>query len=793
MKITFDWLKDHLQTNLDHNEIAEILTNLGIEIESIVDNYQKFHDFTVGFIKNAKPHPDADKLKICEVDMGDRILNIVCGAENARAGIFVAVAHVGATLPSNNKSIKQSVIRGVASEGMLCSADELALEDHISSGILELPHESRIGDGIAKALKIDYVIFDISVTPNRADCFSVRGLARDLAAAGAGTLLPLPDLNDYTDATFVNPTTVDIQTPNCLYFSTIAIRGVSEGKTPDYMVRRLSAIGQRLIHFPVDVANYICFDIGQPLHVFDLDKVSGNIIVRESFGTEKLQTLNGNETNLPAGTIVVTSEEKIHSIAGIMGGEASAFSDHSQNILIEGAYFNKVAIARAGQAMRLSTESRTRFERGVDPELIEYAVRYATSLIAGKESHKVSNINRYGTLPVNKNTITLTYAKFHALTNLEQSDFLKAAATIEKLGLVSHKSSSDEVIFESPSWRHDLSIEEDIIEEIVRIKGYNSIKDEELEKKDPICKEYSIDKISDSLAYNNYCEVKTFSFIDEKTALLFAEREKHLVIQTPVTKEFTTMRPSIIASHLKAIKIAQSKSQKNSKIFEVGKRYYRTPFAGDIVEESTLTATIAEHNHRRTWRYQNENVSVFDVKEILEKILNMNIQGFRAIQEAPEYYHPGRSGSYVFQEDLVVAHFGEVHPSILREFDIAGPIACFELFLKHIPELIVFRQKPPFVVSPYQLTTRDFSFVVKNDVSSDDVVNSIKKLKLADVIDISVFDVYKSESIGAKNKAIALEVTMQSDKSTLTEADILEISNKVTESVFKTCGGTLRQ
>ncbi|MDR1476483.1 MAG: phenylalanine--tRNA ligase subunit beta [Holosporales bacterium] len=791
MKFTFDWLKDHLQTDLSYREIADMFTNLGIEVEEILDNVLKFQDYAIGFIRNAKPHPNAERLQICEVDIGDRVLNIVCGADNARSGIYVVVAKVGALIPSTATRLKKSTIRGIESEGMMCSAEELLLEGGRIAGIIELAQDSVIGGNVAQALKVADVVFDISITPNRADCFSVRGLARDLAAAGAGKLLPLPLLNIAEN--IENPTNVDVRTGNCSYFSTMAIKGIS-GRTPDYIERRLRAIGQRLIHFPVDIGNYICFDLGQPLHIFDLDKVSSDLIVRESVAGEKLKTLNGEETILPNGAIVIASEDKILSIAGIMGSEASAFSENSRNILIEGAYFDKIAIARAGQFLRINTDSRTRFERGIDPDLVEYSVRYAASLITSNCSGMVSNIKKYGSLPTNRTIVTLTFGKFQALTGLNHEDFMKSKEITERLGMTVKRAGSEEMVIESPSWRHDIGIEEDLIEEVVRIVGYNKIEDQELEKKEPISKVYTLDKIADSLIFNDFYEVKTFSFVDTKTASFFAEQENHILITHPATSEFTTMRPSVIASHLKAIRLAQSKSQKNGKIFEIGKRYRKSHSEmHDLVEENTVTATIAEDKTNRTWRCRSEDVSIFDIKESLEKILNMTVSGFRLVPEAPEYYHPGRSGSYIIQKDSVIAHFGEIHQSVLSELDITGPVVCFELFLDCVPELVVFKQRAPLKLSQYQPTIRDFSFIVKKKVRSADVVNAVKRLKLDYVTHVSIFDVYESELIGSENKAIGFEVVMQSDRSTLTEMDISEISNKIIESIAKNCEGILRQ
>lgn len=787
MKFTFDWLKSHLKTDLSYEEIAEHLTSLGIEVEEIIDNSKKFENFVVGFIESAEKHPNADKLRICKVDIGTEKLQIVCGAKNARAGIYVAVAKVGAFIPAFNERLKKSTIRGVESQGMMCSTDELLIQGDGIDGILELENSPTPGQDLASALNLNEIVFDVSLTPNRADCFSVRGLARDLAAANAGELLDLENFELCEN--IENPIDVEIKTPNCEYFSTLVIKGVA-GKTPDYIARRLQAIGQNLINLPVDVANYICIDVGQPLHIFDLDKLPRKVFVRDSRQGEILETLNNKLTTLPDGAIVVSTENEPLSIAGIMGGKPSSFTEHSSNILIEGAYFNKVAIAKAGQKLRLCSDSRTRFERGVDPNSVELAMKYTAAILSKSCDCQVSGINRYGKLPSNNHVITLTFAKFQALTDLTTEDFLNSVSILKKLGLTIKSSNDKEIIAETPSWRHDLEIEEDLIEEILRIMGYDHIKEKELDKREPVIHSYLADKLSDALAYNGCYEVKTFSFIDKKTAELFAPTQDILEIQDALTSEFAVLRPSIIASHLKCLKNSQNKSQHDLKIFEIGKQFRKCN--GEIKESTVLSGMFSENLKERNWRSKQENVSIFDIKSILEKLLNLTHVNTRLVASAPSYYHPGRSGTYIFQKDTKLAYFGEIHPLILSALGITGPVVCFELFLDHLPEMLDSKVKKPLTISQYQATIRDFSFIVKKSILANDVLNAINKLKINEVKNIKIFDIYESEAIGADNKAIAFEVLLQSDKSTLSEEQINTISQKIIDSISKNCNGTLR-
>lgn len=787
MKFTLGWLKNHICTTLSAYEIAEKLTDLGIEVEEIIDNSKKFENFVVGYIKTAVRHPNADKLQICEVDIGDGTLSIVCGGKNARAGISVVVALVGAIIPSSGGALKKGSIRGVDSQGMLCSTDELLVEDDGIDGIIELVQGYIPGTPAVRALGLDDIIFDVSITPNRADCFSVRGIARDLAAAGSGTLLPLK-IREIKEQ-FKNPIEVNVKTDDCLYFSTCALKN-AVFETPSYIAKRLSDIGQKLISGPVDVANYVCVDIGQPLHIFDMDKLGNGLVVRNARQGESLKTLDGKETVLPDGAIVIADEHGPLSIAGIMGGEGTSFFENSKNILIEAAYFDKVAIAKTGQMLRLNSESRTRFERGIDPQGVDIAMQYTLSIISSACNCLVSDLRKCKSVPKNINTIELTLSKFTALTGLDSNDFKESINILKRLGCVIINTSNESIVLETPSYRHDLKIEEDIIEEILRMVGFENIDEVELEKKDPIIQTYMVDKLADALVYNGYHEVKTFSFVNEKAALCFAKKDSLIGIVNPLTVDFATLRPSAIPGHLKAIKDSQNKSQRNSRIFEIGKNFLNID--GKILEESVLTATISEKKITRSWRENPRDVTVYDIKEDLERLLSICLSGYRISVEAPEYYHPGRSGSYIIQKDTCIAHFGEIHPSILAEFGVDGPVVCFELSLDKVPEFVSTKVKNPIVLSQYQPITRDFSFVVSKNILAVKILDTIKKLKIEEIKKVSIFDVYESEAIGADKKAVAFEILMQSDRETLGEDQIKKISNEIIRAVSSECGGVLR-
>jgi phenylalanyl-tRNA synthetase beta chain len=671
--------------------------------------------------------------------------------------------------------------------------------------------DSTPGTPLAKALDIDDIVVEVSVTPNRADCFSVRGLARDLAAGGAGKLRPLPDL-DVNVSNDIDYRDVVIDTADCKYFSYRIMHNIDAVLTPAIVASRLPLIGQKLILGPVDIANYVCIDIGQPLHMFDLDKLPNKLFVKNATGNEKLQTLNNEETVIAEGAILISTAEKPLSIAGIMGGTDSACSTATKNILIEGAYFDKVAIARAGQKMRLLSDSRTRFERGVDPNAVNVGVDLAVSLILSRSpASVVSETKKFGKLPDNSNEIVVTFERFKNLTLFSKKEWAKAREILEKLeikvlefgdfstnspkealSIEVEECNSDFIRVKTPSHRHDLEIQEDIIEEVLRIIGFNNIVGEKLEQRSPIIKRYTEDVVSNILTSSGVFEIKTFSFIHKDMALLFEKEDNLVFIERPQTVDFSTMRPSLVGCHLRALKNNQAKSQKNNKFFEIGRVFKQKD--KEIIERNVITATFSEKLHNRSWLRSQEDVSIFDVKELLEKILNtIGTKAYKiSTEQIPEYYHPGRKGAFTIHNGELLAFFGEIHPSIVADLNINGPIVCFELFLDKLPKTLSSAKKNPVELSPYQPVTRDFSFVLSKSTKAVDIVSSIEKLKIKEITSINVFDIYETETFGADKKALSFEVTMQSSKNTLSDEQIKEISDKIIHTITKQLGGVLR-
>ena len=791
MKFTFNWLKDHLTTNLNYIEISEKLTSLGIEVENITDYSKILDKIIVGKILTADKHPNADKLHVCKVDVGYREpLNIVCGARNARADIYVAVALEGAIIPRNNNVLKKGSIRGIESQGMMCSYSELNMEDptNTDDGIIELPELSVIGQPVYKALGLDDIVFDVSITPNRADCFSVRGIARNLAAAGCGEIL---DLNiGEIEATIDNNVTLRLETNNCHYFSTLAIDAF-HGKTPNIIANRLKLIDQKLISCPVDIANYICFDIGQPMHIFDRDKLKCDIHIRDSKTGEKLATLNGGKIEtLPEGAIVASSDTEVLSLLGIIGGESTAVSNDSKNLLVESSYFDKIAITKAGQYLHIVSDARTRFERGTDPNNVEVSTKYFVYLLSQAcPSIKISKINSVGALPNNTYEVTLTFNKFNVLTNLGIDEFRKSKNLLSNLGCTILDYNDDYIRVKTPSWRHDLHIEEDLVEEVLILMGYDRIQSIPMAYNTPIMTHDIDDKLIDALIYNGYYEVKTFSLIDKKTAELFTDN-KHIVnISDVLSSEFAVLRPTLVASHLKSVLQAQNRSQNSLKIVEIGKQFH---IANDnIIEEKVLVGTVAELTNSKHWLHKNK-LSVFDIKEDLEMLINIIDPNVRINDNAPEYYHPGRSGSYIYHKDTKIAQFGQIHPAILSALDIKGNVMVFEIFLDKIDNNKTKKIKKPIVLSQYQPVTRDFSFTLHKSVTASKLIECINKLHIHEIKDINIFDVYESETLGNDKKAIAFEVLLQSNIETLKDEQIQAISDKIINSITVNCNGILR-
>lgn len=784
MKFTLNWLKDYLETTATVTQITEALINLGLEVEGVEDPAERLKGFVVAQVETVERHPNADRLNLCQVNDGQGpLVQVVCGASNVRQGMKVAFAKIGTVIPVTGQPLKPGVIRSVDSHGMLCSAEELLLEAE-SEGILDLETSLPVGSDLASALDLNDVVIEVSLTPNRSDCFSVRGIARDLAAMDMGTLKPLPKRIINSDQSY--PLKVTLSDSACPYFTGRIIEGVKNGASPQWLQKRLKAVGQRSISTIVDVTNYICLDQGRPLHAFDADKIQGALQVRPAKDGESLEALNDQTYSLKKGMITVSDDTGVLSLAGIMGGKSSACDETTTRIFLESAYFDPINIALTGQNLNLHSDSRTRFERGVDPQEVVNGLDQATHLILEHCGGIASKIIEVGQIPVNVHEISLSQQKLTAVSGNKNLTLDTVRSSLEKLGLKAIDQTLEKITLTTPSWRHDLQIDIDLIEEILRLDGYDKIETVSLPLQQfnkPIKIEQLIRK---SLCQRGFDEVYTWSFTDAQTAEWFG---KGIELGVPLNQEMAVLRPSLLGGILKAITTNQSKSQFNSVFFEIAHQFQNIQ---DKINEETVAAGIRSQNtSTRHWSLQPRVVDIFDVKADVQNTFDfLGIQGYQLEASGPDYYHPGRRGTFK-QGPKILAYFGELHPTVLSNFDLKGPVVGFEIFIERLPPLSV-KAKGPLHLSPYQAVIRDFGFIVPADLKADLLIKTIQKIDKNLIQDVQIFDVYQGDKLEKDKKSIAVEVRLQAIDRTLSDKELEQFSDAVIESVSKNCGGILR-
>jgi len=786
MKFTLSWLKDHLDTTASLADISKMLTAIGLEVESVTDASESLKAFTVAKILEATRHPEADKLQVCKVQSNNGELQIVCGAPNARAGLYVALAQEGAFIPGANFTIKKTKIRGVESNGMLCSFEELGIAGD-SSGIIELP-EAPIGSPVADALGLNDPLIDIAITPNRADCLGVRGVARDLAAAGLGTLKPLEIPTIASKG--ASPISVSITTSNCQQFIGATISGVKNGESPEWLKSRLTAIGLRPISALVDITNYFTYDLGRPLHVYDAKKLSGNITVRDAKAGEKIKALNGKEYELPAGACVIADDKAPVAIGGVIGGEESGCTETTTDVFLEVALFTPSHVAKIGRELQIDSDARYRFERSVDPAFVEDGAKLAIAMIQKLCGGTASDLVQAGATPEWKRQIKFSISRAASLGGVHMSED-KVKRILADLGFTGNNP------YTPPSWRADVEGEADIVEEVLRINGYDNIPVMPLPKLE-VVKLSAPDRTLQAkrhLANTGYLEVCSYSFIPAAQAKRFAGGSEALQLANPISEELSDMRPNLLPNLLVAAQKNQHRGLKDLRLAEVGLTYQDpTPTGQQTVATGLLTGTIASHAVDGVlFKTTNAPVDAFAAKRDMMALLSaFGIQKCEISTGAPAWYHPGRSG-VVKQGKNILAIFGELHPAILKEFDIDTPAAAFEIFLNAIPTpRAKTKARPTLVLSDYQAVTRDFAFVVDNKVQAAELVKAIASAEKNLITDISIFDVYAGKGIEEGKRSIALQVTLQAPDRTLLDAEITTVASAITASVQKAVGGTLR-
>ncbi len=786
MKFTYNWLKAFLDTNLTAKEIAIELTALGLELKSYVDRADDLSIFKVAHIEEAKPHPNAEKLKICTVNDGTSKLQIVCGAPNARTDLKVVLAPIGANIPNSNFSIKASEIRGEKSQGMLCSGEELLVSGHDNSGIIELPNDAKIGDSILPYLGLDDITLEIELTPNRSDCFGVYGIARDLAAKGLGKLKSISAKE--TISNFKISITPEIRTKDVELLAVREIKNINNIASPTWLQNLLKNSGMEPISAIVDITNYINISYSRPMHAYDYSKLGKKLIAHNLESEAQFLALNGKEYELSKPDLVISDDKEVLAIAGIIGGESSKCSTDTTHILLESAVFNKIAVSKAGRKHNILTDSRTRFERGIDHNQTINLLELATSLIIDICGGEASEIAYAGKEAEEKRKLDFNWSLLSKRIGIALEKH-KAIEILSSLGF-EIEGTGDVLSLVIPSWRHDINIEEVVAEELVRIVGYDNIPLKELPLKvsferllsDKQRRTEDSRRLISNLGYH---EVISWSFMSSKIAEKFADFNKFMMIENPISSYLDYMRPSIIPNLLEILSNNIKRSVSNLSIFEIG------PIFSKEAEILTVSALAFD----KQFQSNIEHGAFLELKSHLDVIIKdlgikpekLQIDG----SSAPQYYHPGRSASLKLGKEII-AYIGEVHPSITSLYDIKARPYIFELFLEKLP---VPRSKngrrPKITLSPYQKIFRDFAFILDIETKAGDLIRNISSLDEM-IKDVEIFDIYNGPNLPEGKKSIALRVSIQSDEKTLLDEEIEIISNKIIEIVKNKLSGELR-
>jgi len=789
MKITSNWLKEHLDTKLDENQIIEKLTDVGLEVESVEKQSGEFDDFIVAKILKAEKHPDADKLKVYDVDVGkENPVKVVCGAPNAIEGLLTIYAPPGSVIPKNQMKLVVSKIRGVSSYGMLCSESELNLSDE-SDGITELSSndfKDKIGDNYFPKKNLN--VIDISITPNRPDCLGVRGIARDLAAAGSGKFKNLEEKKLKQDG----KQTVNVKIENdqaCTVFGSCLITDVKNVESPDWLKEKIISIGQKPISAIVDITNYVMLDLNRPLHAYDVDKIDKEIIVRNSKKDETFKALDNKEYKLEEGMCVISDATGVLGLGGIIGGTRSGTELNTKNILIESAYFSPRSIRKSSKILNIDTDAKFRFERGIDPLSIEQGLKKAVSLIqeicGGIASEfDIQKIENYKNKSLEFDPIL-----FEKITGvkIEKNEIIKI---LDDLGF-EIKEEKKILDLKIPSWRPDISQEVDVVEELIRIKGYdqiNMIEPQKVREKETLNKKQKLFHfLQRAVASKGYLEAITWSFTDSKINQLFIEKNKEIKIVNPISSDLDVLRSSIFSNLIIHLNKNLGRGFKDLSIFEIG-----PTFLGEKPgEQQTVVGGLKSgKNSRQNWLEKERLVDVFDVKsDVIQCLTEAGYDKDKLYFdiETPSYYHPGKSGRVFLNKgkEKIIAFFGDIHPNILKKLDIkTEALVGFEIFLDNIkqPKKSLKDQKTQYKFSDFQKSERDFAFILDKNFQVQELIDVISSVDKDLIKSVKVFDVYEGKNIEEDKKSVALNVTIQSSEKTLNEEDL----NKINQTIIST-------
>ncbi|MCB2102130.1 MAG: phenylalanine--tRNA ligase subunit beta [Rhodobacterales bacterium] len=800
MKFTMSWLKDHLDTDASVQEIADALTMLGLEIEEVVDRSAGLESFVTARVVTAEPHPNADKLRVCTVDNGTETFGVVCGAPNARAGMVGVFAASGAYIPGTGITLKKAAIRGVESNGMLLSEREMGISDD-HTGIVDLPADTPIGQPAVAALGLDDVLIDIAITPNRGDCLGVRGVARDLAAAGMGTLKPLAA--EPVPGAFASPVAVNLNLPEgardaCPYFVGRYIRGVKNGPSPQWVQDRLRAVGLRPISALVDITNLMTLEYGRPLHVFDAAKVTGNVQARLATPGETLLALDGKEYTLDGEMTVIADDARAEAIAGVMGGEESGCTEATTDVFLECAWFDPIRTAMTGRKLQLQSDARYRFERGIDAAFMVDGTEIATRLILDFCGGEASHLVIAGAEPAWQRSIAFRPARVAALGGADvPEDEIRRILSVLGFGITGD---GDSLSVSVPAWRNDIVGEADLVEEVVRVFGYDNIPAVAMERQTDLpvvvltLAQQRRSRVRRLLATRGLVEAVTYSFMPAERARLFGGGQESVILVNPISADLDVMRPSILPNLMADAGRNADRGVADAALFEIGPQY-----AGDAPEDQVMVAAAVRSGRtgHRNWAQAPRPVDVFDAKADALAALDAAgapVDKLQVFAEAPAWYHPGRSGTLRLGPKTVLAAFGEVHPRILKALDVKGPMAAVEVFLDAVPEPKAAKSaaRPHLELPNLQPVERDFAFVVGRDVPAAKVIAAARSADKGLIVDVRVFDLFAGGSLGADEKSLAVNVVLQPLEKTLTDADLEALSGKVVASVEKATGGRLR-
>ena len=801
MKFTIGWLKEHLDTKFKDSEIIEKLTDVGLEVESFEKVSSDLDNFKVAKIINAKQHPNADKLKVCDVDIGEQdTVKVVCGAPNAKKDLLTVYAGPGSVIPKNNMKLTVSKIRGVTSYGMLCSESELNLSDE-SDGITELK-SNKYSDKVGKIFFKNNTekVIDLSITPNRPDCLGVRGVARDLAAAGVGKLKLTSNINIKNNgAQKIKVSITKEKNQGCTIFGSCLIKDVANKESPKWLKDKIESLGQKPISAIVDITNYVMLDLNRPLHAYDADKIDKEIIVRNSVKGETFEALDNKEYKLDNDMCVISDKSGVLGLGGIIGGTRSGTELNTKNILLESAYFLPRSIRKTSKLLNIDTDAKFRFERGIDPQSIELGLKKASKLITEICGGKVSKFDVQKIKKDKKNKIKFKISLFERIAGFKVKDKEIIKILIDLGFEVSKKKL--ELELKIPSWRPDITQPIDIVEEIVRIKGFNNIRTLEPDKtrfKATLNKQQKLFHfLQRSVASKGYLETVTWSFTDSKLNSLFKENYKEIKIVNPISSDLDVLRNSLFSNLTSYLKKNLDRGFKDVSLFEIG------PIFKDNKPGEQLTVIGAIKSgkiSRLNWNEENRSVDLFDAKkDVIQTLVEAGYdrQNLFVREKSPSYYHPGKSGSVYLDKDDIdpVAFFGEIHPNIIKKINIkTEALIGFEIYLDYLKDkkLKLKDLKSQYKFSDYQKSDRDFAFVVDKHFKAQDLIDIISSIDESLIKSVKIFDVYEGENIPKDKKSIALNVTIQSSEKTLEESDLEKINKLIISTVETKSGAKIR-